>query len=258
MTIRRDFTISSLSYAGFAVWVPVLTMFIIGLSVASGQTYLYDNVQLTNTTSNQTVLMAKPTSIATSQSIVMPTTAPTVGQILAISSVSSPTINLGWSNIAAGSKPPSDRVIGAKQSGNPPDGLTTSLAASKSYAFRGFLIVNRAAGGSDNFRVTVTAPTGTLNIDLSIRCYDCPTGTATFPVFSTVNNGTTLNSVTIDPAGSGTTNTNAFTYGIEGLVETGATAGTLNITVSKPAAEAANSINVELGLGSHYRLTEVK
>lgn len=224
----------------FTVW-PVLSL---------SQTYLYDRIQVTNELSTSTVEVSKPASVTSNQSIVFPSTLPSPGNILVISSVSGSTINLGWGTPSIGTKPPSDRVRTA-QDAAAPTGLRTAVSASKTYQVRGLLIVNRknVVGGSDNLAITLTGPSGSTDADLVVRCYNCPSGTTGVPSFSTGTSSCTT--TTIDPTG---TDFSELVLSIEGRLVVGGTSGTLTITATN-ASVGTN--NVVLGAQSCIVITEV-
>lgn len=213
-----------------------------------GQAYLFDKVQLYDQTTNTTVMVAKPDNIAASQSIIMPTTVPTVGQLLSISSVSGSTLNLGWTTAAVGTKPPSNRLTTAQDAASPA-GLSVSVGANKKYTFYAMLLVNRKSSGSDNIAFSITGPTS-ADLEAAIRCYDCSAGTTNINTYTA--SATPLTSPTVDPSGDDYTQR---AYSIQGRIVTSSTAGSLVITATNAGA---NTNNVIIGAQSYVLTLEIQ
>lgn len=232
-------------------------LFVVGvLTPAAGQTYLFDDIKLYDRSTNTTLKVAKPNAIATSQEIIMPSTVGEVGQLLAITNVSSGVITLGWLAEAVGTKPPSDRLTAA-QDDAAPSGLSVGVVANRTYSFNGLLLVSRKNAGvtpSDKFEITVSGPSGTSIIDLSVRCLNCPGGTLNGTSYQTTSSAS-IASATIDPAGSGTDNFSECAISIEGRVVVGATSDRLTVTADNAGL---GSNNVILGAQSVFMVTEIK
>lgn len=272
MTIRNHMVSSVRTWLPMTSPSAILTCLVFAVlasSMSFGQTYLFDRIQLYDPTTNKVVEIAKPSSISTTQNIIMPSNVPTRGQILAIQSVSGNDVTLGWATAAIGTVPPSDRLT-ANQDALAPAGLSVSVAASKTYSYRGLLLVNRkdvvTGTPSDNFAIKVTGPSNTVDIHINVRCLNCPANTTPVPGYNTGNNpvfaltrvtGTTLTSTIVDPAGAGTANYSMCAISIEGDISIGSTAGEVNFTVTRGATPVGDN-NVVISAQSYVLLREIK
>lgn len=250
-------------------WIAFFVVLVCGPCVSVGQTYLFDRIQLYDATTNKVVEIAKPSNISATQNIILPSNLPTRGQILSIQSVSGNDVTLGWATAAIGTVPPSDRLT-ADQDALAPSGLNISVAADKSYSYRGILLVNRknvATGTpSDNFAIKITGPSNTIDTHINARCLNCPANTTPVPGYNTGNNpvftlkkvvGTTATTVNFDPAGTGSANYSMCAIAIEGDVTVGSTAGVFNVTVTRGETPVGDN-NVVLSAQSYMVLREIK
>lgn len=250
MITRRNHSVQQSRFASMSRVSIVIICIIVAGAFANlrGQAYLFDRVQLYDQTTNTTVMVAKPDNIATSQSIIMPTTVPTPGQLLSISSVSGSTLNLGWTTAAVGTKPPSNRLTTAQDAASPA-GLSVSVGANKKYTFYAMLLVNRKSSGSDNIAFSITGP-ASADLEAAVRCYNCSAGTTNIATYTT--SVTPLTTPTIDPSGDDYTQR---AYSIQGRIVTSSTAGSLVITATNAGA---NTNNVIIGAQSYVLTLEIQ
>lgn len=222
------------------------------------QTFLLDNVEFFDAATGKKVKASKPSGVTQEQQIIFPSTAGTTGQLLSIASVTGGAMTLGWQTVAVGSAAMSDRRTSTETvtTSGTATGVAANVAANKVYRVEGILIANRVNPGSgspsDNLKFTITGPSNTARVSLSVRCYDCtsPTGVPTNANASS----TTASTGAIDP-NSTTSDFTARTYGIEGVVHTGATDGTLRIIVDDTGDASTNDI--EMAAESYIVLTEI-
>lgn len=224
----------------------------------NAQTFLLDNVEFFDAATGKKVKASKPAGITQEQQIIFPSTVGTTGQLLSVVSVTGGAMTLGWQTVAVGSAAMSDRRTSTETvtTTGTATGVAANVVANKVYRVEGIIIAKRVNPGSgspsDNLKFTITGPTNTTRVSLSVRCYDCtsPTGVPTNAKASS----TTASTGAIDP-NSTTSDFAARTYGIEGVVHTGATDGTLRIIVDDTGDASTNDI--EMAAESYIVLTEI-
>ena len=223
----------------------------------NAQTFLLDNVEFFDAATGKKVKASKPAGITQEQQIIFPSTVGTTGQLLSIASVSGGAMTLGWQTVAVGSAALSDRRTSTETlapSGTA-TGVSVSIGANKIYRVEGIILANRvndAGSPSDNLKFTISGPSGTSLVKLSVRCYDCPNPSGS-PTHATVQ-WRAVSTGAIDPDASGSDFT-PRTYGIEGAIKTGVNAGTLRIIVDDMGDASTNSI--EMAAESYIVLTEI-
>ena len=139
--------------------------------IALAQTQLIDDLQLVDRSTTKSIVVSKPSSLSSGQTINFPTAIGSANQVLSISSVAGNTVNLGWVTPSAGSSTTSNRSTTDETvaTGATPTGLSISASASKSYRVTGVLRGNRASGGdSDKLVVYMSGPTGTTHVSESV------------------------------------------------------------------------------------------
>lgn len=224
----------------------------------NAQTFMLDNIEFLDAATGKKVKASKPSGITQEQQIIFPSTVGTTGQLLSVSSVSSGAMTLGWQTLAVGSAAMSDRRTSTETvtTTGTATGVAANVAANKVYRVEGIILANRVDPGSgspsDNLKFTITGPTNTTRVSLSVRCYDCTSATGV-PTNAKASS-TTASTGAIDP-NSTTTVFTTRTYGIEGVVHTGATDGTVRIIVDDTGDASTNDI--EMAAESYIVLTEI-
>lgn len=237
--------------------LPVLLL--CGLATGmNAQTFMLDNLEFLDAATGKKVKASKPSGVTQEQQIIFPSTVGTTGQLLSVVSVTGGAMTLGWQTVAVGSAAMSDRRTSTETvtTTGTATGVAANVAANKVYRVEGIIIANRVDPGSgspsDNLKFTITGPSNTTRVSLSVRCYNCtsPTGVPTNAKASS----TTASTGAIDP-NSTTSDFTARTYGIEGVVHTGATDGTVRIIVDDTGDASTNDI--EMAAESYIVLTEI-
>lgn len=238
--------------------VPMRLLFTISLALllaigASAQTRLLDNIQVYDATSNKTVRLSKPSGITDNQELVFPSSAGTVGQVLTITAKSGNTLTLGWSTESVSTITASDRLT-SDQDATAPAGLSVGVAANKKYQYSGVIVCNRKSTGgttySDNFIVTVTGPTNTSKVTLSVQCFDCPGSTTGVPTYVQASS-TSTSTAAINPAGAPPEYYTAVSLYVEGVVSTGSSSGNITIKVEQSGGDN----NVVISQNSYITVT---
>lgn len=220
------------------------------------QTQLIDDLQLVDRTTTKSIIVSKPSSLSSGQTINFPTAIGSANQVLSVSSVAGNTVNLGWVTPSSGSSTTSNLNASDETvaTGATPTGLAVSASANKSYRVTGVLRGNRATGGdSDKLVVYLAGPTGSTRVSVALRCYNCPAGTTGVPAYTSAAAANVTTGL-INPAG-GTANANPFAYGIDGLVITGGSTGNVTVYFDDGGDGTAN---VTLKADSYILLTEIE
>lgn len=216
------------------------------------QTQLVDNVLIIDAPSGKSVRIDKASGLSSNQELIFPSAAGSVGQVLSISSVASNTITLGWNTEAVTTASLSDRLAADQQTAqsSTPTGLVVAVGANKKYRVAGVVRGNRVNSGApnDGIKFTMTGPTNTTKVSISVRCYDC-TGTPTGVPTQVDASAATVSTSAIDPDGYTT-----FAYGIEGLIITGATAGNVSIVLDD---NGSGDNDVLIAENSYIAVTEI-
>ena len=230
--------------------LPLLLVTVVGLQA---QTRLLDNIQVYDATTNKSVKLSKPSGITDNQELVFPSSAGTVGQVLTITAKSGSTLTLGWSTEAVSTVTSSDRITGGNQDAAAPAGLSVSVAANKKYQFSGVIVCNRStscSSCSDNFIVTVSGPTNTSKVTLSVQCFDCPGSTTGEPTYVEASSSTT-STAAINPAGAPPEYYTAMPFYVEGVVSTGSSSGNIIVKVEQSGGDN----NVVISENSYITVT---
>jgi hypothetical protein len=228
-----------------------------GASVlATAQTKVVNKLRVVNRTTKAVVTIEAASTLSASQTFTFPVSAGTAGQLMTTSSSGSGNNPMQWTTAGTSASALSERKT-ANVDYAPAvtdSALIVAVEANKSYRIEGLLHLGRLSDNtpqSDNLKITVEAPTGTTRLLYGVRCYDCPAGTTGVPLRAS---GTTaVTSGTIDPAGV-TDDYTTRVYSIEGIVDTGSTAGFVTLTIIDPAT-SSNSLRI--GAQSAIVLTEV-
>lgn len=91
-------------------------------------------------------------------------------------SVTGGAMTLGWQTVAVGSAAMSDRRTSTETvtTTGTATGVAANVAANKVYRVEGIIIAKRVNPGSgspsDNLKFTITGPTNTTRVSLSVRC----------------------------------------------------------------------------------------
>jgi hypothetical protein len=211
-------------------------LFLFGIRFyGSAQTHVLENIDVIDPTTSKTVRVAKPATISDNQSLVFPSTAGTVGQVLTITAKSGNTLTLGWSTESVSTVTSSERVSGADQSDG--SGLAVAVKANHKYTYTGLLRGNRYNDGSalDNFLLSITAPTGSTKVTINVRCYDC----ATFGDDFKYDSDNYVATGAFNPP-----DFNTYSFFVEGMIITGANTGDLTVKMEKSGG-GTNSILIK-------------
>lgn len=226
-------------------------------NVLGAQTRLVDKVQVFDAPNGKSVMIDKATGLSSNQKLEFPTAAGTAGQVLSVSSVSGNTLTLGWNTEAVTTASLSDRLTADQTvaKASTPTGLVIAVGASKKYRVAGVIRGNRINSGtpSDGIKFTITGPTNTTKVSISVRCYDCSANTSGVPTQADAG-ATTVTTGAIDPAGSGSSDYTTFAYGIEGLILTGATAGNVSVILDD---NGSGDNDVFIAENSYLVVTEI-
>lgn len=228
-------------------------------TVCYAQTRLLDKIIVFDAPSGKSLLLDKPSSLSSNQELKMPDVAGTAGQALTISSVSGNTVTLGWSTEAVSTATLSKRLSSDETTAQnaTPTGLVLAVGANKKYRVAGVVRGNRVnsttASSADKIVFTITGPSGTSYVSISVRCYNCAASTTGVPTYNSASS-TTVSTSAIDPAGSGTLNYTTFAYGVEGLILTGSSSGSVSILIDD---DGTGDSSVFIAADSYLVLTEI-
>lgn len=239
--------------------VALLAVATLGSMSVVAQTIILDNAKVVDKSTGKQVRLSKPASLSSDQSINFPSTPGTQGQVMAISSVAGSTLNLGWTTASVSTATLSKRVASALTSApsqNPPDGLSVSVGANKKYRVAGIIRCGRVddnASKSEGIKFTISGPSGSTYVAISVMCYDCPVVTGDGVPTHKNDASATATTATINPDAA-TDSYAMFAYGVEGVVHVGSSDGTLKISVDDDGS-GSNSVKIESE--SFIVLTEV-
>lgn len=242
--------------------------FILGVAASAAvfsQTYLISAAKLVDRTTRQSITLTQPSTQTSAVRLIFPPVAGAANQALYVSSVSGNDVTLSWSNTSsATSTTSSARVTTAQTGSTTPAGLTvTGLAANRAYRYLAAISINRAAN-NDNFRITVTAPTGTTFLSMGIRAgtyattggaSPAPITTGGLPFYTSTTSATSLTSNDINPNGA-TLDVSAYWYIVEGIVVAGSSAGDVTVTAIREATPTADNVNINLD--SNLSVSEIQ
>lgn len=192
----------------------------------TAQTLILDNMEVRDATTNKAVRVAKPAAITDNQSLVFPSAAGTVGQVLTITAKSGNTLTLGWSTESVSTVTASDRISTADQSDG--SGLSVAVKANHKYSYTGLIRGNRhnsGGGASDDFLLSITAPSGSTKVTINARCYDCTAFTG--DDFKKDGDDYVATAVINPP------DYNTYSFFVEGMIITGASDGNLIVKMEK-------------------------
>jgi hypothetical protein len=234
--------------------IALLSLMAAGLQA---QTRLVDKVQVFDAPNGKSVMIDKATGLSSNQKLEFPVAAGSAGQVLSVSSVSGSTLTLGWNTEAVTTASLSDRLTTDQQVAvaSTPTGLVVSVGANKKYRVAGVIRGNRINSGtpSDGIKFTISGPTNTTKVSISVRCYNCSANTSGVPTQADAG-ATTVTTGAIDPAGSGSSDYTTFAYGIEGLVLTGSTAGNVSVILDD---NGSGDNDVFIAENSYLVVTEI-
>lgn len=233
----------------------LLTFTLLALVVCEvgAQTRLIDKVQVFDAPNGKSVMIDKAASVSSNQELVFPSAAGVAGQVLSISSVSGSTVTLGWNTESITTASLSDRIAADQQTtqANTPVGLVVAVGANKKYRIAGVIRGNRVNSGAspdDGVKFTLTGPSNTSKVSISVRCYDCADGTTGVPTQADAAT-TTVTTAAINPA-----NYNTFAYGIEGLILTGSSSGNVSVILDD---NGTGTNDVLIAENSYIVVTEI-
>lgn len=222
------------------------------------QEHTVPSLRLTNTSSNETTTIQAPSGITESQTYQLPASVGTAGQVMTTTSVSGGAHAFGWTTAAAGGTASSDRTatdityLPSALS----NGLGVSVLANKIYRFEGVVFLGRTNDASatltDQFRIEVTAPTGTTRVWLGASCYNCPV-VANDGIPTGAAGTTTATTGDINPD-AGTDDYTTYAYSVEGVVNVGSTDGTIYIRIIDSTTNTSTNPLV-IGAQSYILLT---
>lgn len=237
--------------------VALICTFIVSSLALTGQTQLIDDAILIDKTTGYGVMLSKPSALSSGQTLIFPTAAGAVGQVLSITSVSGTEVTLGWTSVSSGSATTSKRITTDNTFTPASNTEVFSIAADANRAYRitGVIRANRVGNtGSDNLVIKVAGPTNTSFVSLALRCFNCAANTTGVPSYGS-SSSTSYTSGAVDPAGNGTANYTAYAYGIDGVVVVGSTSG--NVTVTADDGGAGTN-NITVLADSYILLTEIE
>jgi hypothetical protein len=216
-----------------------------------------DALRLVDKSTGRTITLQEPTGLTNNLSFTFPSTAGTQGQTLSIGSVSGNSVNFGWVTAAKSFASLAARMTANQTTNNgvataAAAKLSASVSANRIYRIQGVIRGQRGnAGTGDNIIIRADAPANTTNLQLGVRCFNCPAATTGVPTLQT---GTTTVSTTVDPAGiAGTTSFGPYGYQIDGFVSLGNTSGTIDVYF----VESGGTNNTTISQDSFIVLTEL-
>lgn len=229
------------------------TLLLLVVCEVGAQSRLLDKVQVFDAPNGKSVMIDKAAGVSSNQELIFPSAAGVSGQVLSISSISGSTVTLGWSTESVSTASLSERLTGDQQTAqaSTPTGLVVAVGANKKYRIAGVVRGNRVNTGAspdDGIKFTITGPSNTSKVSISVRCYDCAAGTTGVPTQVDAAT-TTVSTANINPA-----NFNTFAYGIEGLVLTGSSSGNISVILDDNGAGANDVLIAE---NSYIVVTEI-